>query len=337
MNPDQVTAQQSPISSNIAHSVFHPEFVRAEVSRRYSLGSDIKCFLLYRGINDVYLVVAGGKNYALRAWRKTWRDVSHVDYELQFLAFLKERGFSASSAVPQTDGSLWFSCPAAEGERPLALYDWAPGQKFSDCLDETIAQKIGGMLAKMHQLGSEWIGPEHRFTTQNAKEYLGCMPALMDFAYDRPDVLRDYPIIADGLAQRLDELVDRGIPMGVCHRDFHPSNVHVDEEGQITFLDFDAIGEDFLMQDVQNYAWGNHFYDFPQRYAEAFEAGYQNVRPFSAEENENKDLFLMAKALRLLSGMALSSSSVGRGTLRFRNFDWLDDYIRTRARGLDII
>jgi hypothetical protein len=45
----------------------------------------------------------------------------------------------------------------------------------------------------------------------------------------------------------------------------------------------------------------------------------------------------MAKCFRLVSGMAKSSSAVGRGTLRFRNLDWLGDYIKTRARPLGLL
>jgi hypothetical protein len=45
----------------------------------------------------------------------------------------------------------------------------------------------------------------------------------------------------------------------------------------------------------------------------------------------------MAKAFRLVAGMAHSSVAVGRGTLRFRNLDWLNDYIFSRARLLGML
>jgi Ser/Thr protein kinase RdoA (MazF antagonist) len=315
----------------ISHSVLHPDFIAAQVSARYALNGEVNCFLLYRGMNDVYLVQDAQTKYALRVWRKTWRDVGSVGYELSFLAFLKERGFPASAAVPQRDGALWFKVNTPEGERALALYEWAPGAKFGECLSEDTAHRIGAHFAEMHELGTEWVGADHRFSPSQAKEFSVWLPALLDFVYDRPDDLRDYPIIAERLSERLDQLAERGVPMGVCHRDFHPSNVHVDEAGAITLLDFDALGEDFLMQDVKNYVWGNLFYNFSPAYGEAFEAGYQTVRPFTQAEIDNSELFLLAKAFRLLSGMAHSSSAVGRGTLRFRGLDWLGDYIKTRA------
>ena len=54
-------------------------------------------------------------------------------------------------------------------------------------------------------------------------------------------------------------------------------------------------------------------------------------------ERDAIDVFLMAKCLRLVAGMAWSSTAVGRGTLRFRNLDWLGDYIRTRARSSGLL
>jgi Ser/Thr protein kinase RdoA (MazF antagonist) len=332
-----LTASDLPVAE-VSHSVLHPEFIAAEVARRYPVKGELTCFLLYRGMNDVYLVQDEETKYALRVWRKTYRDVDDVAYELDFLDYLRQQGFPASVGVPQHDGKLYFKVISPEGERAIALYDWAPGVKFGDCLSEETAFKIGAAMARMHLLGDAWAGPDHTFSTETAKDYNICMPALIDFVYDRPDDLRDYPVIAANLDKRLDELAASGkVPLGVCHRDFHPSNVHVAQDGAITLLDFDAAGEDFLMQDVQNFVWGNLFYGFDPKIGEAFEDGYQSVRPFTKEETENIELFLMAKALRLIAGMAHSSTAVGRGTLRFRNLDWLGDYVKTRARACGLL
>lgn len=332
-----LTASDLPVA-DVSHSVLHPEFIAAEVARRYPVKGELTCFLLYRGMNDVYLVQDEEAKYALRVWRKTYRDVDDVAYELDFLDYLRKQGFPASVGVPQHDGKLYFKVLSPEGERAIALYDWAPGVKFGDRLSEETAFRIGAAMARMHLLGNAWAGADHRFSTETAKDYNICMPALIDFVYDRPDDLRDYPVIAANLDKRLDELAASGkVPLGVCHRDFHPSNVHVAEDGGITLLDFDAAGEDFLMQDVQNFVWGNLFYGFDPKIGEAFEDGYQSVRPFTREETENTELFLMAKALRLIAGMAHSSTAVGRGTLRFRNLDWLGDYVKTRARACGLL
>ena len=91
------------------------------------------------------------------------------------------------------------------------------------------------------------------------------------------------------------------------------------------------------LQDVKNFTWGNLFYGFDDKYADAFDRGYESVRPFTADEKRHADLFLLAKTFRLLSGMAHISVAVGRGTLRFRNLDWLGGYIRDKARPLGLL
>lgn len=324
--------------AGVSHSVLHPDWIASQVRTRYAVVGDLSCFLLYRGMNDVYLVQDAQAKYALRVWRKTYREPDDVAYELGFLDYLRRQGFPASVAVPQLDGALYFKVDSPEGVRAVAMYDWAPGVKFGERLSTETAHRIGAAFAHMHLAGFDWAGAEHWFSTKTAKDYNICMPALIDFVYDRPDDLRDYPVIAANLDRRLDEYAASGkVPLGVCHRDFHPSNVHVTDDGAITLLDFDAAGEDFLMQDVKNFVWGNLFYGFDPAYGDAFEAGYQSVRPFTAEEIAAGEVFLMAKALRLVAGMAHSSTAVGRGTLRFRNLDWLGDYIKTRARAAGLL
>ena len=324
------------VKAVVSHSVLDPSFIAAEMTRRYALSGKVTAFLLYRGMNDVYLVQDENERYAARVWRKTYRDVDEVAYELDFLDYLRGEGFAASTGVRAKDGNLYFKVDSPEGERAIALYDWAPGHKFGDMLDIGIAERIGATFAQMHLHGLKYHG-DAPFSSDNAWRFEETVPALLAFVYDRPDDLHDYAIIADRLKQRLIDLQAEDVPMGICHCDFHPSNVHVPEDGQITLLDFDGLGEDYMMQDVQNYVWGNLFYGFSPSYGEAFERGYETVRPFTEAEKANKELFLLAKAFRLVAGMAESSKSVGRGTLRFRGLDWLGEYIKSRARPLGLL
>lgn len=322
--------------AEVSHSVLHPDFLAAEVRKRYAIGRDATAFLLYRGMNDVYMIKDGAAKYALRVWRKSWRDVDDVSYELNFLDFLRRKDFPASTPLATHDGKLYFKVMSPEGPRAVAVYTWAPGKKFGEMLNEATAEKIGALFAQMHLLGLEHAGARV-FDTADAVSFNVNMPALIDFVYDRPDDLRDYPIIAERLTQRLRDIRRENLPMGICHRDFHPSNVHVSDKGEITLLDFDAAGEEYLMQDVKNFTWGNLFYGYSDAYGSAFERGYQTVRPFTADELRHSELFLLAKAFRLVAGMAHSSVAVGRGTLRFRNMDWLGDYIKSRARPLGLL
>ena len=324
--------------ARVSHSVLHPDFIAEQVAARYALPGPIKGFLLYRGINDVYLIAAGDQKYALRVWRRGGReaDMDAVAYEVNFLDFLCRKQCPVSAPLQARDGSLYFKVDSPEGARALALYGWAPGRKFGECLDEGTAYRIGAVFAQLHRHGLEYQG-DAPFDMETVIGFRSNLPSLLDFVYDRPDDVRDFARVAEGLVRRLQEIRREDVPLGVCHRDFHPSNVHVDTDGRITLLDFDGVGTDYLMQDVQNYRWGNLFYGFDDRYADAFERGYESVRPFTADEKRHADLFLLAKTFRLVSGMAQISVAVGRGTLRFRNLDWLGGYIRAKARPLGLL
>jgi Ser/Thr protein kinase RdoA (MazF antagonist) len=322
--------------AQVSHSVLHAEWLARQVALRYPVDGEVSGFLLYRGMNDVYLMQDRRTRMALRVWRRSWRDVDAVRYELEFLDFLRSRDFPASTPLRTRDGELYFKVQSPEGERAVALYTWAPGRKFGEALDEGTAARIGAAFAQMHLLGLEHARG-HRFTTDDAVGFMVNLPPLLEFLYDRPEDARDYAALAPRLVERLQALGAQGVPLGICHRDFHPSNVHVTDSGAITLLDFDAAGEDFLMQDVENFVWGNLFYGFSPRIGESFKQGYATVRPFTQAESDNSELFLMAKAFRLVAGMAHSSVAVGRGTLRFRSLDWLGEYIRSRARLLGLL
>jgi Ser/Thr protein kinase RdoA (MazF antagonist) len=339
MSASTVNADPASTASGtvpVTHSVIRADFLADEVARRYDIPGPLKGFLLYRGINDVYLIQGADERYALRVWRRSGRDVDVVAEELQFLDFLRGKSFSASTGIRARDGSLYFKLESPEGTRAVALYDWAPGRKFGDNLSVDTAARIGAAFARMHAFGLEW-NAGRALHDAHIVEFRSHLPALLEFCYDRPDDLRDYPVLAERLADALLALRHRDVPVGICHRDFHPSNVHVDDVGRITLLDFDGTGVDYFMQDVQNYVWGSLFYGFDPQYAAAFEHGYESVRPFTADEAANKDLFLLAKTFRLIAGVAHSSTSVGRGTLRFRSMDWLGEYVRARARPLGLL
>jgi len=321
--------------ARVSHSVLHPDWVAEEAKRRYSLSGKVDGHLLYRGMNDVYLIQDQVSRYAMRVWRKGWRDVDIVRVELEFLDYLRQRNFPASTPLRTRDSALYFKVDSPEGVRAAALYSWAPGRKFGEALDERTAERIGALLAEMHQLGLDYLGAQ-RAPTDDVVSFTVSVPPLLEFLHDRPDDASYYEKLAPLLVERLQRLAPETVPFGLCHRDFHPANVHVDESGMITLLDFDGVGHDFLMQDVKNFTFGNLFFDFAPIYGEAFEHGYASVRAFQDTELEHSELFLLAKAFRLIAGMAHASIAVGRGALRFRDLEWFSAYIRARARNVGL-
>ena len=323
--------------SLVAHSLLNGDFLAREVERRYALDGAVQGQLLYRGMNDVYaLRDQSGRQYALRAWRTAWRSLDDVAYELALLDFLKGEGIAAAYPVHACDGSSYFVLEAAEGVRPIALYDWSPGVKFSKARTEETARRIGRLFARMHLAALRFQPAKPRFNAWRAAD-LDNLPYLDAVLADRPEDRKLCRAIAEGLVRALPDLVGQKSPRGTCHGDFHPSNVHVTPHGTITLLDFDGAGEDFWMQDVMNFVFGNDFYGFEAAHGRAFMDGYGEVRAFTADEMGNAELFLLAKTFRLLTGFARNIPSVGQGLLSFRDLDWFSRELRRRGVALGMV
>lgn len=310
----------------VAHSVLDAHALAREVAARYDLPEGVRASLLFRGMNDVYVITAGGHRWALRVWRGTWRGLDEVENELSFLNFLRSRDFPASFPVPLRDGSWYFTLQAPEALRAVALYEWAPGVKVFDRHTPETAAEVGRLLARMHVLGRDYV-PAHPIDLSRG-HLMEHLPDLLELVADRGTEARDYAVFAPKVQAVLDDLGQYDLPVGACHGDLHPSNAHVDEDGRITVLDFDGCGSGYLLKDIANYVFGSDFYGFPPELGQAFVAGYNEVRPMTADETRLLDFFVFVKTFQLAAGISHNVNSVGRASLRFRGLDWFAAQVR---------
>ncbi|HUD29598.1 MAG TPA: phosphotransferase [Novosphingobium sp.] len=322
------TTQDRPEVSHglVAHSVLDARALAREVAARYDLPEGVRASLLFRGMNDVYVVSAGDRRWALRVWRGTWRGLDEVENELAFLNFLRSCDFPASFPVPLRDGSWYFTLEAPEALRAVALYEWAPGVKVFDSHTPETAEQVGRLLARMHVLGRDYVAPHEVDLSRG--HLLRDLPDLLDLVADRPDEARDYARFAPVVQAAIDGFDQYDLPRGACHGDLHPSNAHVDEAGRITILDFDGCGSGYFLKDIANYVFGSDFYGFPPELGQAFVRGYNAVRPMTADEFALLDLFVFVKTFQLAAGIAHNVNSVGRASLRFRGLDWFAAQVR---------
>ncbi|MET0239137.1 MAG: phosphotransferase [Sphingobium sp.] len=309
----------------VAHSVLDARMLAQELAARYDLPEGVRVSLLFRGMNDVYVVTAGGRRWALRVWRGRWRALDEVENELSFLNFLRARDFPASFPVRLSDGSWYFTLDAPEAVRAVALYEWAPGVKvFAQHTPKTAAE-VGRLLARMHVLGRDYR-PAHVVDLDEGA-LLHDLPALIDLVADRPGEGEAYARFAPLVQAALERMADRDLPSGASHGDLHPSNAHIDEAGRITILDFDGCGTGYFLKDIANYVFGSDFYGFPPELGEAFVRGYDEVRPMTTDERRYLDFFVFVKTFQLAAGIAQNVNSVGRGSLNFRGLDWFHERV----------
>ena len=336
MRTDSTLAHGPGVVAPATHSTIDSDFVAREVESQFDLRGPVTCQLLYRGVNDVYIVRDDTGRRALRIWRAGVRSIGGVMQELDFLDFLDGHGVPLSNSLPARDGRRYIMFNALEGPRPAVMYRWAPGAKFGDRLDVDIAERIGRKFAEMHLI-SKTYKPAEDVRDSPIETLHENLRFMLLWVEDRPEDVVDYTRLTDTLAARLATLDVLDLPKGMCHQDMHPSNVHLSSDGTITFLDFDGCSPGYWLHDVKNFVFGNTFYGFSDLYGEAFERGYLKIRPYTRDEQAAQELFLLAKAFRLLGGAARGSKSRGRDLLRLRNLDWFAGYIKPRARCLGLL
>lgn len=310
----------------IAHSVLAADALAEEVAARYDLGGPVRAQLLFRGMNDVYVVHAGDTRYALRVWRGTWRQMEEVENELAFLNFLRSRNFPASFPVPLANGEWHFTLESPEATRAVALYEWAPGVKVQDDHTVELAREVGRTMARMHILGDEYR-PVHPVDLSSGN-LMRDLPDLLALVADRPDDAADYAAFAPKVQAVIDAISQYDLPVGACHGDLHPGNAHVAPDGTLTMLDFDGCGRGYFLKDIANYVFGSDFYGFPADRGGAFVAGYDEVRPMTADEKRLLDFFVFLKTFQLIAGIARNVNSVGRASLRYRGLGWFAGKVR---------
>jgi Ser/Thr protein kinase RdoA (MazF antagonist) len=330
--PDRRDIELAPAT----HSTIDSDYVAAQVLTHYKTTGPVSAQLLYRGINDVYIIRDNSGRRALRIWRAATRSIDGVLQELDYLDFLDDNGIPVSKSTPTANGDPYILFNAQEGPRPAVLYTWAPGAKFGDCLDLDTAERIGAAFAEMHLISKDYR-PAQDVQDDPVEDIKGNLPSLRLWVEDRAEDVRDYTHLTETLAERMGAIAGLDLPRGMCHQDMHPSNVHLAPDGTITFLDFDGASVGYWLHDVKNFVFGNEFYRFDPIYGAAFERGYLKVRPYTADEIASQDLFLVNKSFRLLGGAASASKSRGRDLLRLRNLDWFSDYIKPRARALGLL
>lgn len=325
-----------PANIRVVHSIVDHAHLAEMLRDRYELGRDTYCELIHRGMNDIYKVVTGGKTFACRVWRTGWRSFSDVAYETEFLDHLSRNNIPVSNAIQASDGSRYFAVQAPEGPRAVAIFQWAAGVKFGDHPTAQKASAIGSVFARMHLAGANFVPSQVR-RTNSPEDYRTNLPFLRQLVADRPGDFDLYERVAAELYARVTAIKPDDLPFGPGHGDFHFNNVHVDAKGAPTLLDFDNSGEDFLIQDICCYVWGNTYGKLDRVYADRFIEGYETVRPLVQGEKDNMGLFLLAKEFRLISGFAKNVNQIGHFPLRFRSLDWFAQSIRERAGGLGLI
>ena len=104
------------------------EVIGGIVSELYHLGPVLRCQLIVRGNNDVYLMRTATSRYVARLSHHQVRGPSDVAYETALLAFLKAAGAPVAAAIAAGTGAR-LAGVAPKRLRPFAVSAAAAGKR----------------------------------------------------------------------------------------------------------------------------------------------------------------------------------------------------------------
>ena len=284
MSPKSVETYPVPAKSNksVIYSRLAAQFLAGEVLPAYKFPGPVGCEFYMMGLHDTYLVRDKRRimRYILRLYRKDWRDLAQISYELELLLYLAKSGLVAAPVQTRDNSPLVpITCP--EGERYAALFPFAPGYAPGIDIQPAEAQLLGNSVARMHQASRD-------FSSQHQRQELS-LEYLLD---DSVNVV--LPFLDSEQAAALKKARDKIyrdmplIPMQwpyacQCAGDINPTNFHIYKD-RITLFDFDQCGFGLRAFEIAKFnasVW--HLKD-TATIQQSFLKGYQQEATLEADE-----------------------------------------------------
>ena len=257
----------------------------------YSVGTLVSCKGIAEGVeNSNFLLTTTEGPFILTLYEKRV-DPNDLPFFLGLMQHLSANGLSCPLPLQRRDGRLLGELSG----RPAAMVTflqgvWLRKPEARHCGD------VGAALAKMHVASDGF-----QLTRTNALSVSG-WHALWDKSKDRADEVTAG--LGSEIASQLKDLEGewpRNLPAGVIHADLFPDNVFFLDDSLSGLIDFYFACNDFYAYDVAIClnAWcfeKDGAYNITK--GRALLAGYQSVRPLSAEELAALPLLSRGSALR---------------------------------------
>ena len=237
------------------------------------------------------------------------------------------------------DGSYTQALNAIEGIRYAMLSRFVSGTVHGTTLTEEQAHLYGTTVAKMHHCldrQKQRYMRKHLDLSFLLDEPLSLM-AL--FLAHHPEVCTYLTELAARLKAKLEELALPRTPpaFGICHGDLHKQNILLDEQGQLTLMDWDCVGYCWRAYDLAILRWsigplvGPEGLGEPRttRLYEAYLHGYSRSSSTQSRRTSRHSL-LCCYPSYLDSWMSHCSgdpSWVGHKRIRHKLLQWADKHL----------
>lgn len=276
----------------VQYSTLSAAALKIHIENAYHLKL-VSCKYLLRGVSDTYILEAADARYIFKIYREQHRSRGEILGEVELLNLLKERGASVAYPLRDIAGQTLQTFNAPESIRYGILFSYAEGEPVSD-LNDTQLKTVGNQMAIVHNIAAtaelDYSRKPYTFETTLTRPLEILEPAFTELP-------AEYVYLKDISAKVIEKLSSfdlSGFSYGYCQYDFLPKNFHFNNDGKLTFFDFDFAGKGYLANDLMSFFV--HFFmhtytgkltdEEADRMYHVFLSAYREVRPVSDQEIE---------------------------------------------------
>jgi len=300
----------------------------SEVLPVFRVAPATSCRLLYIGVNDSYLVTTtDAKRYVLRVYRAGLRTLDNVLYELEALLHLQSNGVPVSIPIQLENGEYVYSLQAAEAERYVVLFTHANGQepKYADRAE---AVQYGRTVARMHEASQDFKSVHSRSALDVEHLLFSSLKTIEPFLAGRPQDQEYLSNLSGRLVGLLEALPVTKLEKGFCHGDLHGRNANIDDNGTLTFYDFDCCGIGWRAYDVAVFRWSAILHGTEKDAWPAYLEGYRECRSLSDTDLSAVPLFVAVRHIWMMGLNTSIASFFGDSWVNSSYFDREIGFIR---------
>ena len=213
----------------------------AEILSQYDVGIYLDSEAIQQGTvqTNFFLETTKGK-FVFRYYEN--RTKESVLFESHLLSFLVKQGFPCASQIESTTGS----CVNIYRHKPYALFEFVDGQPVENPTDHHKQQLIE-TAAQLQKLTADYYSPYTEYRWNYSPELCQTLAQAAAKQLNNKDANNKLAWLTDQLAML--EL-PASLPKGVCHCDFHFSNILFKRDELVALLDFDDANYTFSQFDL---------------------------------------------------------------------------------------
>ena len=288
----------------------------------YALAVPTDCQFLLWGLNYTYLLKTKTTTYVLRVYRKGWRSLSEIQYELDVLRFLEKAGVGVSAPIQRQDGSFIGTIHAPEGVRHLVLFTYAPGKEPNyKTENDSEAYLYGKLAAQIHTTTETFKSPHQRFVLDFEHLIEAPLRAIEPMLAHRHEDWEYLQALSETIRRQITQIPLSSLEQGFCHGDLQGKNAHVQNDNTLTLFDFDCCGMGWRAYDLAIFRWGARRRKNEQEQWPAFLRGYREVRTIQEREIQAIPYFVAVRHLWLLGLHAGNRQDFGMAWMNDAYFD----------------